>query len=168
VTTFFVTLTNCDLNMYNHIPYKPLQDCDYSQKHLTKQPFYARIKVPIVWIFTWIVLSSTMHYKNWRRLRFLHVLTWQFTSSLSSLTISLCILSTRFFWLRFFCFLGKFAYLLFVCIRKLFFSFQLDSLLLVCTTWTQSNTNITQKNYNLQKPYICFMFPLCYGLVRTI
>jgi hypothetical protein len=23
---------NCDLNMYNHIPYKPLQDCDYQQK----------------------------------------------------------------------------------------------------------------------------------------
>jgi hypothetical protein len=31
VTTFFVTLTNCDLNMYNHIPYKPLQVCDYKQ-----------------------------------------------------------------------------------------------------------------------------------------
>jgi hypothetical protein len=34
MTTFFlfVTLTNCDLNMYNHIPYKLLQDCDYRQK----------------------------------------------------------------------------------------------------------------------------------------
>jgi hypothetical protein len=31
-TFFFVTLTNCDLNMYNHIPYKPLQDCDYKPK----------------------------------------------------------------------------------------------------------------------------------------
>ncbi len=24
VTIFFMTLTNCDLNVYNHIPYKPL------------------------------------------------------------------------------------------------------------------------------------------------
>jgi hypothetical protein len=32
VTTFiFVTLMNCDLNMYSHIPYKFLQDCDYKQ-----------------------------------------------------------------------------------------------------------------------------------------
>jgi hypothetical protein len=31
-----VTLMNCDLNMYSHIPYKPLQDCgDYWQKYLT-------------------------------------------------------------------------------------------------------------------------------------
>jgi hypothetical protein len=22
---------NCDLNMYSHIPYKPLEDCDYKQ-----------------------------------------------------------------------------------------------------------------------------------------
>ncbi len=29
---FFVTLTNCDLNAYNHIPYKHLQDCDYIGK----------------------------------------------------------------------------------------------------------------------------------------
>jgi len=27
-TTFFVTLTNCDLNVYNHIPYKHFQGCD--------------------------------------------------------------------------------------------------------------------------------------------
>jgi len=47
-TTFFVTLTNCDLNVYSHIPYKPIQDCDYRQKNLTKQPFYARINVPFV------------------------------------------------------------------------------------------------------------------------
>jgi hypothetical protein len=32
VTTFFVALTNYDLNVYNHIPYKLLQDCDYKQK----------------------------------------------------------------------------------------------------------------------------------------
>jgi hypothetical protein len=32
VTIFFVTLMNCDLNVYNHIPYKPLQDYDYRQK----------------------------------------------------------------------------------------------------------------------------------------
>jgi hypothetical protein len=37
---FFVTLTNCDLNVYSHIPYKPLQDCDYSsKKNFTKYPF---------------------------------------------------------------------------------------------------------------------------------
>jgi hypothetical protein len=24
---------NCDLNMYSHISYKPLQDCDYRQKN---------------------------------------------------------------------------------------------------------------------------------------
>jgi hypothetical protein len=23
---------NCDLNVYCHIPYKPVQDCDYKQK----------------------------------------------------------------------------------------------------------------------------------------
>jgi len=32
VTAFFVTLRNCDLNVYDHIPYKLLQDCDYKQK----------------------------------------------------------------------------------------------------------------------------------------
>ncbi len=49
MTIFVVTLMNFDLNMYSHIPYKPLQDCDYMQKkNLTKQPFYVRIKVPIV------------------------------------------------------------------------------------------------------------------------
>jgi len=36
VTTFFVTLMNCDLNVYSHIPYKPLQDCDYMQKQFYK------------------------------------------------------------------------------------------------------------------------------------
>jgi len=51
VTTFLVTLTIYDLNVYSHIPYKPLQDCDYMQKKFTKEPFYARIKVPIVSIF---------------------------------------------------------------------------------------------------------------------
>jgi len=32
VTTFLITLTNCDSNRYSHIPYKPLQDYDYRQK----------------------------------------------------------------------------------------------------------------------------------------
>jgi len=32
VTTSFVKLMNCDLNLCSHIPYKPLQDCDYKQK----------------------------------------------------------------------------------------------------------------------------------------
>jgi hypothetical protein len=26
---FLMTLTNCDLNLYSHILYKPLQDSDY-------------------------------------------------------------------------------------------------------------------------------------------
>jgi hypothetical protein len=30
---------NCDLNVYGHIPYKPLHDCDYRQKKFTKQFF---------------------------------------------------------------------------------------------------------------------------------
>jgi hypothetical protein len=30
---FFVTLMNCDLNMYSHIPYKALQDYDYRHKN---------------------------------------------------------------------------------------------------------------------------------------
>ncbi len=29
---FFVTLTNCDLNVSSNIPYKPLQVSDYRQK----------------------------------------------------------------------------------------------------------------------------------------
>jgi hypothetical protein len=33
-SVFFFTLTNCDLNMYNHIPYKPLEDYDYRFKTL--------------------------------------------------------------------------------------------------------------------------------------
>jgi len=38
VTTFFVTLMNCDLNVYSHILYKPLQGYDYrpKKKNLTK------------------------------------------------------------------------------------------------------------------------------------
>jgi hypothetical protein len=40
---------NYDLNIYSHIPYKPLQDCDYMQKIIfIKKPSYVRIKVPIV------------------------------------------------------------------------------------------------------------------------
>jgi hypothetical protein len=40
VTTFFMTLMNCDLSMYNHIPYKPLQDCDYKEKKKKKKKLY--------------------------------------------------------------------------------------------------------------------------------
>jgi hypothetical protein len=40
-----------------------------------------------------------------------------------------------------------------------FFFLQLGSLLLVCTTWTQSNTNIAKENYNFQNFNICFSFP---------
>jgi hypothetical protein len=32
VTIFFVTLTNGDLNVYSHIPYKHLQDSEYRQE----------------------------------------------------------------------------------------------------------------------------------------
>jgi hypothetical protein len=39
VTTFFVTLMNRDLNVYSHIPYKPLQDCDYKEKKTYKAIF---------------------------------------------------------------------------------------------------------------------------------
>ncbi len=38
-----------------------------------------------------------------------------------------------------------------------FFPLQVDSLL-VCTTWTQSNTNIAKGNKNLQNPNICPRF----------
>ncbi len=37
---------NYDLNVNSHIPYKPLQDCDYKEKKkLCKTILYARIKV---------------------------------------------------------------------------------------------------------------------------
>jgi hypothetical protein len=39
VINFFVTQKNCDLNIYNHIPYKPFQDCDYSQKKTLQNNF---------------------------------------------------------------------------------------------------------------------------------
>jgi hypothetical protein len=35
---FFLTMMNCDLNMYSQISYKPLQDCDYKQKNLQNNP----------------------------------------------------------------------------------------------------------------------------------
>jgi hypothetical protein len=47
MATFFATLTNCDLNVYSHIPYKPLQDCDYKPKMFTTQPFHVKINLPI-------------------------------------------------------------------------------------------------------------------------
>jgi hypothetical protein len=34
VTTFFVTLTNCDLNVYSHIPNKPYQIVPIGKKNL--------------------------------------------------------------------------------------------------------------------------------------
>ncbi len=33
---FFVTLMNCDSNVYSRTPCKPLQDCDYTQNNLIK------------------------------------------------------------------------------------------------------------------------------------
>ncbi len=54
---------------YSHISYKPLQDCDYRPKiiiiiiSLTKQSFYVRMKVPIVYMFYMgYFKNSTMHY----------------------------------------------------------------------------------------------------------
>jgi len=32
MTTFFLALMNYDLNVCSHVPYKPLQDCNYRQK----------------------------------------------------------------------------------------------------------------------------------------
>jgi hypothetical protein len=40
-----------------------------------------------------------------------------------------------------------------------FFCLQLDSLLLVCITWTQINIKIAKGNYNLQNLNICWRFP---------
>ncbi len=37
---FFMTPTNCDLNVYNHIPYNLLQDCDYTQKETLQNNFF--------------------------------------------------------------------------------------------------------------------------------
>jgi hypothetical protein len=37
---------SCDLNLYNHIPYKPLQDCDYRQTNKNKNNLY---KIDILW-----------------------------------------------------------------------------------------------------------------------
>ncbi len=49
---------------------------------------------------------------------------WWFTLSLSSSIISLCILSTRVFFIKFFCFFGKFTFCcLFALERLLFFLF---------------------------------------------
>ncbi len=39
VTTFFETPANYDLNVYSHILYKPLQDCDYKPKNLQQNLF---------------------------------------------------------------------------------------------------------------------------------
>ncbi len=44
VTTSLMTLTNCDLKVYIN-PYKIVT---IGQKNLSKQPFNARMKVPIV------------------------------------------------------------------------------------------------------------------------
>jgi hypothetical protein len=37
---FFMTLTSCDLNVYNHIRYNLLQDCDYRQKKILQNNFF--------------------------------------------------------------------------------------------------------------------------------
>ncbi len=55
-----MTLMNCDLNKYG-------QDCDYKgkgeKKPFTKQLFYARLKVSILFnFFIRVILSSIIHY----------------------------------------------------------------------------------------------------------
>jgi hypothetical protein len=50
VITFFFFFDKNELWLYSHIPYKPLQDCDYRQKAYNITP-YARINVSIVSIF---------------------------------------------------------------------------------------------------------------------
>jgi hypothetical protein len=46
------------------------------------------------------------------------------------------------------------AHISYACLHKKV----LDSLLLVCTTLIESNTNIAKGNYNLQNPNICSKF----------
>jgi hypothetical protein len=81
----------------------------------------------------------------------MHVLMWWFTLSLSSLHI----LSTNFF---LFSWQGHISFVCLLYEVVSFFSFQLDSLLLVCTIWIHSNINIAKENYNLQNPNICPRF----------
>ncbi len=125
MTTSLLTLTNCDLKVYSHIPFKPLQDYDYRSKKPYKTTFFMlEWRCPLSKFPMWVILNFIMHYWTWKRLWFLLVLMWQFTLSLNSLPINLCILSIRFSSLRFFVFLGKLIHFLFVYIRKLsFFSF---------------------------------------------
>jgi hypothetical protein len=58
MTTFFVTIMNCDLNVYNHIPYKPLQGCDYKQKNnLQNNLLKLKWKCQLI-NFSYVVYSS--------------------------------------------------------------------------------------------------------------
>jgi hypothetical protein len=133
---------NCDSNVYSHTPYKPLQNWDYQQKQLCKYGLFM--------LKERFELLKFLYFS----FRGLQTMLW-FTLSLSFL----CILSTRLILLRF-CFLGKLTYLLFIYNRKcLLFFLQLDSLLLVCTIWTQNNTNIAKGNYNVQNYNYCPRFP---------
>jgi hypothetical protein len=60
---FLMTLTNCDLNLYSHILYKPLQDSDYMNFFLLQNnSFMLKIKVPIVKFILWVIPSFSMHY----------------------------------------------------------------------------------------------------------
>ncbi len=94
---------------------------------------------------------------------------WEFTLNLNSLTISFCILSARFLKLKFYVFLTSLhIFCLFALERCFFFSLQLDSLLFICTTWTQNNINIAKGNYNLQNPNICLkIFPIIVTFFAT-
>jgi len=61
--------------------------------------------------------------------------------------------------------IGKLAYFLLICYKKLFFKFyfRLDSL--VCTTWTQNNTNNLPKGTTIYKTLI---FTLDFPIIITI
>jgi hypothetical protein len=134
---------------------------------------------------SWVILSFAMYYLTWKRLWFLHVLMWQFTVSLSSLFISLCILLTRFLFLFFLKHLASLhIFGLFALEIIVFFLFlQLDSLLLVCTTSRHNNTNIAKGttiyktlifvfdflHYNhIYKKRLCKYFELLTSVIMTL
>jgi hypothetical protein len=68
VTIFLVTLINCDSNAYSHVPYKPLQDCEYKKKTLQNSPFTLKYKSQLFKFFIWVILNFTVHYQILREM----------------------------------------------------------------------------------------------------
>jgi len=134
----------------NHISHKPLQDCDYRHKNLTKQRFCTKIKVPIVQIFYMGYSKLYFALSNLKKVVTFPCLLWQFILSLSSLTINLWI----------FCFFIKFASVLLVYTRKFCFCFFSTGFIVVSLhNLTQNNIyNITKGTYNLQNSNMCCRF----------